>query len=330
MKALVIGGTQFIGRLLVKDLLKAGHQVAVLHRQPKHDLGRRVENIQADRNDQEAVRRALAGRNFELIFDNVYDWQRGTTASQVEAAALACGDKLARYVFMSSVAAYGDGLDHREADPLAPDFHSDPYVRNKAGTERMLFRLHRNTGFPVTTFRPPYIYGPDNPFYRETFFWDRMRAGRPIIVPGDGRRLMQFVHVRDLVQACVRCTEVPRAVGEAFNIGNSKPITQVELVKLLGKVAGKDPEIVRVSRDRIMEAGGNPLGDPLYFGEALDLPPITEKMGKVQRMLGVKITPFETGLAETYRWHVRNQKRGKVDFSFEDRLMAMPGNRTYA
>ncbi len=85
MKVLVIGGTLFIGRLLVEELVKAGHEVTVLHRKPKHDLGRRVENIMADRNDAESVREALSTRRFEVVFDNVYDWERGTTAAQVEA-----------------------------------------------------------------------------------------------------------------------------------------------------------------------------------------------------------------------------------------------------
>lgn len=323
MNALVIGGTLFIGRLLVAELQKAGHRVTVMHRKPKHDLGKRVENLTADRNDPDAVREALAGRQFELVFDNVYDWERGTTAAQVEATALACGDRLLRYVFMSSVAAYGDGLDHREADPLAPEYHPEPYVRNKAMTERALFRLHHDTGFPVVTFRPPYVYGPENPFYREAFFWDRLRAGRPIIIPGDGGRLMQFAYVKDLVRACVRCVEEPKAVGEAFNIGNPKPLTQVEVVKALAEAAGKKPTLVRVPRERIIEAGGNPLGEPAYFGIYYDMPPITERMGKAQRILGVKPTPFAEGLEETYKWYIRNKKRLRPDFRFEDRLLAL-------
>src|SRR5579862_8810943 len=112
MRVLVIGGTLFIGRLLVEELLRAGHDVAVLHRKPKHDLGRRVENLMADRNDGAAVKEALTGRRFEVVFDNAYDWERGTTAAQVEATVHACGERLVRYVFMSSVAAYGDGLNH--------------------------------------------------------------------------------------------------------------------------------------------------------------------------------------------------------------------------
>ncbi|MBM3774728.1 MAG: NAD-dependent epimerase/dehydratase family protein, partial [Acidobacteria bacterium] len=204
MNVLVIGGTLFIGRLLVKELLGAGHQVSVLHRKPKHDLPRRVENLVADRNDAASVRSALENRRFEAVFDNVYDWQRGTTAEQVQATVHACGGRLARYVFMSSVAAYGDGLNHYEGDALAPDDHPEPYVRDKARTERLLFRMHQRTGLPVVTFRPPFIYGPGNPFYREAFFWDRLRLNRPIIVPGDGHRLMQFCYVKDLVAACLQ------------------------------------------------------------------------------------------------------------------------------
>lgn len=323
MKILVIGGTSFIGRLLVAELVKAGHEVTVMHRRPAHDLGRRVQNLTADRNDPEAVREAINGRQFEVVFDQVYDWERGTTAAQVEAAARACGDRLTRYLFMSSVAAYGDGLNHHEGDALAADDNLDPYVRNKAMTERMLLRLYQRTGFPVVTFRPPYVYGPRNPFYREAFFWDRMRAGRPVILPGDGLRLMQFAYVKDLVAACLRAMTEENAVGEAFNVANERAVTQAELVQALAAAAGKKPSIVRVPRDRILEAGGNPMGAPSYFGVYYDLPAITEVVNKAKRVLGFQPTPFETGLKETYRWYLRHHRAPKLDFAFEDRLIAL-------
>jgi nucleoside-diphosphate-sugar epimerase len=326
MKVLVIGGTLFIGRRLVAELLKAGHSVAILHRRNRHNFSKRVENLVADRNDASTVRRAIGERRFDVVFDNVYDWERGTTAAQVEATVHAMGDHLKRYVFMSSVAAYGDGLNHYEGDPLAPDNHPDSYVRNKAVTERALLRLHRKTGFPVVTFRPPFIYGPENPFYREAFFWDRLRAGRPIIIPGDGTRLMQFIHVKDLVNALVRSMDVEEAVGESFNVANPKSLTQIEVVRELARAAGKKPELVRVPRERIAAAGGNPMGDPMYFGQYLDLPPITENVSKLQRVLGVRLTALETGLRETYRWYVR-QPRRKPDFQFEDRLISSAGVR---
>src|ERR1700728_1223324 len=101
MNCLVIGGTGYLGRLLVAELLKKEHSVAVLHRRPKHDLGRRVANIVADRNDAHAVKAALA-----------------------------------------------------------PDDAAELYVRNKAMSERALFRLHQRIGLPAVTLRPPYVYGP--------------------------------------------------------------------------------------------------------------------------------------------------------------------------
>ena len=317
----------FIGRLLVAELLKAGHEVAVLHRKPKHDLGRRVQNLVADRNDSESVRQALQYTSFQVVFDNVYDWERGTTAAQVEgtvqAVRAASGDRLTRYVFMSSVAAYGDGLNHHDGDPLAPDDHAEAYVRNKAMTERMLFRLHQKTGFPVVTLRPPFIYGPENPFYREAFFWDRLRDNRPLILPGDGHRLMQFVYIKDLVRACMRAMDEPDAEGEAFNVANEKPMTQAEFLQAVVAASGKKANIVRVPRERIAEAGGDPMGQPAYFGVYLDVTPITEVVVKAKRILGFQPTPFDTGLKETYRWYLRNGKKSKIDYSFEDRLIEM-------
>lgn len=325
MKVLVIGGTMFIGRLLIAELLKAGHEITVMHRKPKHEFGKRVQNLVADRNDAASVREALRFSSFQVVFDNVYDWERGTTASQVEATAqavmAASGDRLASYIFMSSIAAYGDGLNHHDGDPLAPDDHAEAYVRNKAMSERRLFRMRQNTGLPVVTLRPPFIYGPGNPFYREAFFWDRLRDGRPLILPGDGHRLMQFVFIKDLVRACIRAMEEPAAVGEAFNVANDRPITQAEFLQAVSAAAGKKPNIVRVPRERIAEAGGDPMGQPAYFGVYLDVPPITSVVVKAKRILGFQPTPFDAGLKETYRWYTRNTKKTRIDYSFEDRLM---------
>ena len=64
--------------------------------------------------------------------------------------------------------------------------------------------------------------------------------------------------------------------------------------------------------------------EPLYFGEYYDVPPITENIGKVTRVLGIRPTPFDAGLKETYRWYLRNQKP-RTEFSFEDKLLAQVG-----
>jgi nucleoside-diphosphate-sugar epimerase len=321
MNCLVIGGTQFIGRMMVAELLKQDHSVSILHRKPKHDLGRRVKNIMADRNNEKAMKAALAGKNFDVVFDNVYDWERGTTAAHVEGTVRAIGNRLHRYIFMSSVAAYGDGLNHHEGDALAPDDAPELYVRNKAMSERALFRLHQRMGLPVVTLRPPYIYGPGNPFYREAYFWDRLRAGRSIILPGDGRRLMQFIYVKDLVRAALKAMDEPNAIGHAFNIANARPLSQTEVVEALAKACNKPVKFVRIPREYILRAGGHPMGPKLYFGFYLDNPPITQVTAKAQRVLKFKPADFSTGLKETYKWYTRHNSH-KADYEFEEKLLA--------
>jgi nucleoside-diphosphate-sugar epimerase len=321
MKALVIGGTLFIGRRLVTRLLEEGHDVTVLHRGETHSYGSEVGNLVADRNDPAAVKQALAGQQFDWVFDNVYDWQHGTTAAQVIGTARACGDNLSRYVFMSSCASYGDGLDVTEDAPLAPDDHPESYVANKAASERALLGLHAEEGFPAVTFRPPYVYGPGNPFYREQYFWDRMADGRKIIVPGDGSRLMHFVFVHDLAEACLLAAQRDEASGHGFNVGQTEPITQEELVGALGEAAGVEPEIVHVPRETIEAAGGEVMGDKLYFGFYFDMPPITEDVSKAERILGLTPTPFADALAETFEWYRTNHQRPEIDYAFEDSLL---------
>ena len=321
-KILVIGGTQFIGKRLVSELVRAGHEVTVLHRKPEHGFGKRVHNLMADRNDAESIRQAVGVSRFDAVFDNAYDWERGTTGSQVEATAQVFEGKTGRYIFLSSVSAYGDGLNHHEGDALAPDDHPNPYVRNKAMSERALFRMYQRSGFPVATLRPPYVYGPDNPFYREAFFWDRFRAGRPVILPSDGHRLMQFVYVEDLVDVALKVLELRNVVGHAFNTANPKAITQHELVMELARAAGvKEPEIISIPRERIHQAGGQTVGSRLYFGYQYDLPAITQVITKAQRMLSFKPTEFVIGLKNEYRVYVKHRGFPQPNFTFEDKLL---------
>jgi 2'-hydroxyisoflavone reductase len=324
-RILVIGGTQFIGRRLVTELLHAGHHVYLLHRKAEHPFGKRVNNLIADRNNPASVREAILNLHFDTVFDLAYDWERGTTGAQVEATAqIFDGRRVRRYVFMSSVAAYGDGLNHHEGDALAPDDHASPYTRNKAMSERALFRMHQRSGFPVVTLRPPFVYGPGNPFYREAFFWDRFRADRPVILPSDGHRLMQFVYVKDLVSLAIKVMEQRNAAGHAFNSANPRAITQHELLADLARASAiNEPRFVSIPREWIQRAGGQVMGpERRYFGEYYDVPAITQVITKAQRMLAFKPTDFATGLRETYRAYLKERPNPQIDCSFEDQLIA--------
>ena len=319
-RALVIGGTLFIGRALVDQLLARGDDVVIMHRGKGTPFGNRVGEIQCDRNDIAAVRAALSDTRFDVVYDNVYDWQRGTSAEQVSAAAIAASKGLQRYVFTSSVAAYPAGGEYDEDAPLVPSDYPSPYGVQKAESEKALFELNRRQGIPVTTLRPAFIYGPHNPFPRESFFWDRLLAGRPIIIPEDGSRTMQWVHVRDVARAAVLAATKDVAVGRAYNLASYPPIAQIDFVRLLAKIAGREAQLVHVPREQIQAAGGELFAPPYYFGVYLDIPPITARNDRVRSELGLELTPLEEGLRETFRWY-QQQPPSETDFSWEDRLL---------
>ena len=325
---LVIGGTSLIGPPLVETLLARGHDVTVMHRSRGTPFGTRVSEVQADRNDGGAVRSAVGSRRFDVVFDNVYDWQHGTSAEQVLATVEAVGhDGLARYVFTSSVAAYpepgpGDG-PFDEAAGLRPSSDPNLYGVQKAETEAALFRRAETEGLPVATIRPAFVYGPHNPFPREAFFWDRLVAGRPILVPEDGSRLMQWVHAADVAEASIRAAFDERGRGRAFNLAGPA-VTQNEFVHALARAAGVDAELVYVPRAAIEAAGGLLLEPPLYFGAYLDIPPLPVTGERVRDELDLELRDLESGLAETFVWY-RDQDRPAPDTAWEDELLKAHG-----
>jgi nucleoside-diphosphate-sugar epimerase len=182
--------------------------------------------------------------------------------------------------------------------------------------------MHEESGFPVTTFRPPFVHGPRQPYYREQFFWDRLLDGRPVILPDGGGTPMQLAYVADVAEACVRAIEVSDAAGEAFNIAHVEPTTQRTFVEALARAAGVAPAFAPVPRATIQAAGGDVfMGRNLYFGEFLDLPPHTEVVEKAPRLLGVRPASLDAALQAGFDWY-RTQPRRPVDHEFEDRLIA--------
>jgi 2'-hydroxyisoflavone reductase len=180
--------------------------------------------------------------------------------------------------------------------------------------------MYAESGFPVTIFRPPFVHGPRQPFYREQFFWDRLLAGRPVILPDGDDTPMQWVYVADVAEACVRAIEVPEAAGEAFNLAHSEPTTHRSLVEALARATGVAPNFVTIPRAVIHAAGGSPFAGNLYSGELLDMAPYTSAIRKATRMLGFTPTPLDAALRDGFEGY-RTQPRRRMDYAFEDRLL---------
>ena len=313
MRVLVAGGTEFISLHLVQALLRDGHQVAVLNRgrQPAR-LPAGVRTFVADRKDHAALRAALAGERFDGLVDVTYAPTLGEDVEALLDAPTAVG----HVIFVSTGRVY----DHARPIPFDEDtprnVYWGEYAGNKIAGEDALLRRHRERGLPVTIVRPTHVYGPLNTRNNETFFFDRLVRGRPILVPDGGGWLRQFGHVADLADAMVAMLGVPAAFGRGYNVTGEEAITQVGFVELVAEVVKRPLTLVLAPTP----AGGK----PVPFGQNLvyDCHAVYTT-ARVRTELGVSPRyTLATGLAQTFEWYQREAlDRRDVDFSAEDALL---------
>ncbi|MBM5809285.1 MAG: NAD-dependent epimerase/dehydratase family protein [Cyanobacteria bacterium M_surface_9_m1_291] len=233
MKILVMGGTRFVGKPLVAQLLAEGHDL-ILFTRGNRPAPSAVEHVVGDRSTAEGLA-ALEGRRFEVIIDS-----SGRSLDDSRAVLERTGAPSHRFVYVSSAGVYADS----ELWPLDEDSPSDPQSRHagKLDTEAWL----RAQGIPFTSFRPTYIVGPGNYNPVESWFFDRIVHGRPVPLPGDGSTITQLGHVRDLASAMARCIGVDAAANRLYNCSGRQGITFRGLVHAAAVAAGRDPESVEI------------------------------------------------------------------------------------
>jgi nucleoside-diphosphate-sugar epimerase len=305
MRVLVIGGTEFISVHLVRALLRDGHEVTVLNRgRHPERTPKDARTIVCDRKDWTALKTALAAERFDGLVDITY---APTTGEDVEALLAALGGRVGHAIFVST----GRVHDHAQPMPLAEDaprnLYWGDYARLKIAGEDAYMR----SGVPATIVRPTHVYGPLNTRNNETFFFDRLLRGRPILVPGHGGWLRQFGHVEDLADAMAAMLGDRRAFGQAYNVTGEEVVTQVGFVDLIADVVKRPAQLVYVAKA--------PFGQNLVY-DAHAVYTTT----KLRRELG--IAPRYTlaaGLAQTFEWYRREGlDRRAVEFAEEDVLLA--------
>ncbi|HEU4370094.1 MAG TPA: NAD-dependent epimerase/dehydratase family protein [Methylomirabilota bacterium] len=310
MRVLVAGGTEFISLHLVRALLRDGHQVTVLNRgrQPGR-LPAGVHALVADRKDHAGLRKALAGERFDGLVDVTY---APTTGEDVEALLDAPADA-GHALFVSTGRVY----DHARPIPFDEDtprnLYWGEYAKNKIAGEDVLLRRHREHGRPVTIVRPTHVYGPLNTRNNETFFFDRLVRGRPVLVPGPGGWLRQFGHVEDLADAMAAMLGAPAASGRAYNVTGEEAISQVGFVELIADVMKR--------RLTLVPAPAPPGGTPVAFGQNLvyDCHAVYTTT-RLRAELGLRPRyTLAAGLAQTLAWYRHEGlDRREVDFTVED------------
>ena len=292
--ALVVGGTRFIGRHLVSQLLDHGYDVTIFTRGNRdnpfaEDDG--VTHIEGDRTDDDALEAAQREVEPDAVFDCVaYEPREVRTATEIFADADA-------YVYVSSGSAYvggavpfregaaeSEGASGSELHDCTPEQATDDSVESygprKAEGDRVVaeaaenrrFSRSRNAdgvsataerGIAAYSVRPGLVYGPHDYSGRTDYWLARVADHDRIVVPGDGGSLLHRAYVED-VAAALRIVAENGTPGESYNVGDRETLALADVVSLAADALETDVEVVTAS-ERDLDAVGLATTDfPLY------------------------------------------------------------------
>jgi 2'-hydroxyisoflavone reductase len=238
MKLLILGGTVFLGPELVELARARGHEVTLFNRgKTRPGLFPDVEKLHGDRDGQLD---ALKGRRWDAVIDT-----SGYVPRLVGLSAALLAPAVERYLFISSISAYAEGvrapvLEEAAtaplADPASEDVQKD-YGALKAACERAAEAALPGRALSI---RPGLIVGPGDPTDRFTYWPVRLARGGEVLAPGDGADPVQVIDVRDLAALAVRCAEDRRS-GLMNAVGPVGRLTMRGLVAGCAAGVGADP-----------------------------------------------------------------------------------------
>jgi nucleoside-diphosphate-sugar epimerase len=262
---LVIGGTRFVGRLLVFRLLAAGHRVTVLNRGTLADpFGERIERLRGDRTTPDFAR-LLGGRSFDAVVDFAAFQKQDVTG-----AIAAFGEgRTGHYVFISTGQVYlirqGCPTPACESDyegpvmprPDAPEDASEwDYGAGKRGCEDALSEAWARARFPATRIRIPMVHGERDYHRRLEGLLFRLLDGGPLLLPDGGRKPLRHVYGGEVARAIADLIlDRPGTFGQAYNLCQDEMPSLREVLSLLAEMIGARPRFVSVAARDITAAG---------------------------------------------------------------------------
>lgn len=292
---LVAGGTGFIGSHIVRELLKAGHRVTILTRNPEKARGQvpaGADLRQGDINDPASLERATAGVDVLIAtvqFPNhpVENPRKGHTYRQVDGegtarlveAAQRNGVK--RFVYLS-------GAGTREGQ-------TQPWFQAKLMAERAV----RESGIPYTIFRPSWVYGAEDRSLNKFATFARLLPFIPVI--GNGQTRVQPVFVGDLARAVAASVTLQVAVNQTYDVGGPQELTMDEIITTMLQTMGKRKPLVHHPA-WFMKLATLPmqiLPTPPLSPAAVDFVLMEEPVDNTAllRDFGLRLTPLAEGLA---------------------------------
>ena len=310
MKILFIGGTGNISLSVSRAVLALGHQLTLFNRRGAAELPE-AECLVGDIGDAAATAALLRGRTW----DAVVNWV-AFTAADVERDIKLFDGRTGQYVFISSASCYDATAARPWITEETPLYNPHwEYSRAKITAERRLLAAHRERRFPVTIVRPSLTYDRVIPLsiggWLEYTTCARIKAGKPIVVPGDGTSLWTITHAEDFARGFVGLLGLPAALGEAVHITSDEVLSWNAIYEQTAAALGKRAHIVHVTSDQIVATA------PDYEGTLLGDKSVSALFdnSKIKRLVPqfrCEI-PYADGIARTLAWFEQEPARRRIN-----------------
>ncbi|MBM4273540.1 MAG: NAD-dependent epimerase/dehydratase family protein [Deltaproteobacteria bacterium] len=326
-KTLVTGGTGFVGRAVVEELLAAGREVRVLVRQDDHPAlnGLDVEVAKGDLRDRDSLAQALKG--CARVFHVAADYRLWVPDPEVMYAinvqgtqnllAEAHAQGVERFVYTSTVGTLGnpgDGVPGAEDTPVTYYDMVGQYKRTKFSAELSAVQYAKQ-GLPVVILNPSTPVGPWD--YRPTptgqMIVDFLKGRMPAYLETG----LNIVHVRDVARGHLLAEEKGR-VGEKYILGNEN-LSLSQILQLLAEVSGRRAPRVRLPYWPILAMACVNEGWATYISRKPPRMPLTAVRmarkymyfdnSKAVKELGFTVTPARRALEDAVEWF---RERGYV------------------
>ena len=246
MKVLLIGGTGLISTSISRQLLEQGHEVTLYNRgqsQNRLPEGFAYKTIQGDRKDFAALENTFGGRDapiYDIVVDMVA-FHPDDTNSALRAFSGRCG----QFLHCSTVCVVSGPPTMIPVSETEPYHSIGDYGKNKAAIEERLLEAFEKEKFPATILRPSQTYGEGGSIIRPYGDWgsfatfaDRLRKGKPVIVPGDGTNVWAACHVDDVAAGFIGTMGKEHCKGQIYNITGEENMTWNTYHQQVAEVVG--------------------------------------------------------------------------------------------
>lgn len=247
--AAVTGGTGFIGRRLVMQLVKMGHKVRVLSRNIKQaeSMLPSVEVFEGNLADPQ-FQAELFLEKVDVLYNCAGELKDEAMMSIVHVGATeklvnAAKNRIKHWVQLSSAGVYGS-LQEGDVDEAWPSKPVGMYEKTKAASDDIVIKAAGiSNGFSAVILRPANVYGPEMPGMALDSMINAIRK-RCFFFIGSPGATVHFIHVDDVVKALILCGEARFEKNEIFNLSDTRTIE--EFAGIITDIIGLKPVRMRL------------------------------------------------------------------------------------